>query len=86
LGAAGALALLAAVWRQRALLLPEFVFAAAVAAVALSAGRMMSLPRVLGVLFPLMLVVPLLVRSARGRLAVLAVAGFGNVALMLVLF
>lgn len=81
-----ALVLLWLLWRRRQALLPEFVLAVSVTAVALTGGRLMSLPRVLGVLFPLMLVVALVVRTPLGRLRALAVSGVACVLLMLVLF
>jgi hypothetical protein len=84
--AAGLAALFVPLWRRRDLLPAEFVFAALVAAVALSGGRVMSLPRLLGVLFPLVMALALAVESARGRRAVLWLAGVGSVALLLVLF
>lgn len=81
-----ALGLLALLWRRHEGLLPEFVLAASVTAVALTGGRLMSLPRILGVLFPLMLVVALAVRTPQGRIRALAVSGLCSIALMMVLF
>lgn len=82
----GAGVLLVMLWRRRAELLPEFVLAASVTAVALTGGRLMSLPRVLGVLFPLILVLALAVRTPPGRLRTLAIAGLGSLTVMMILF
>lgn len=83
---AGALALIVLLWRRRETLMPEFVLAAGVTAVALMGGRLMSLPRVLGVLFPLILVVALSVCGRRARAATLVASGLGSVAVMMILF
>jgi hypothetical protein len=82
----GAAFLLVPLWRRRALLLPEIVLTVLVMAVAATGGRFMSLPRILGVLFPLILGLAFLADTPVGRRRVLIASAVGSVGVMLILF
>jgi hypothetical protein len=82
----GAALLLVPLWRRRAALAPEIVLTVLVMAIAATGGRFMSLPRVLGVLFPLIFGLAFLAETPVGRRRVLIGAGAGSVLLMMILF
>jgi hypothetical protein len=81
---AAALALLVVLWRRG--LGAEFLFALMVTAVALTGGRLISLPRVLGAIFPFVLALALLGTTPLRRRWIVIASTLCQIAVLFVLF
>jgi hypothetical protein len=79
-----ALGLLVVLWKRG--LWPEFMFAGLVTAVALTGGRLISMPRVLGAIFPFILALSLIGTTPTRRRWIIAGSAIAQIAVLFILF